>query len=201
MHPASNLTPKTSDAAHRSTLLWREAFAQCWSRLRGTRVAAAIWLLLLLALPAFAADTDWHPLAGNYASFQAPSGMVRSKENLKTGGGLEIFESSTISLSFECGNGALSRELRTDVEKAIAYWATERRKNWRVNHYLEDDQHLAYAAIRTVDDPTFHDPRPYHLSFGFASGDKPFAIHFRFLRAEDLDAVERILKSIKLKTL
>ncbi|MEI9898333.1 MAG: hypothetical protein WDN28_31865 [Chthoniobacter sp.] len=95
---------------------------------------------------------------------------------------IEVYECPNFSLTFESGNGALPRELRTDFEKAVAYWSGERRKDWRVSTYLEDDQHLAYAAIRTTGDPTFRDPRPLHLSFGFAAGDKPFAIHIRFQR-------------------
>lgn len=156
---------------------------------------------MVFTLPAFAADSEGHRLAGAYATFQAPAGMARNTSNPKADGGIEIYDSPEFSLAFECGTGALPRELRTDFEKAVAYWSTERRKNWRVNSYLEDEQHLAYAAIRTGDDPTFRDPRPYHLSFGFAAGDKPFSIHFRFQRPEDLTAIERLLQSLKLKTL
>jgi hypothetical protein len=168
----------------------------------GLRVLRAIaFLLIAFAIQTFAADTEGHRLAGAYATFQAPAGMARNTSNPKADGGIEIYDGPDFSLAFECGTGALPRELRTDFEKALAFWSAERRKNWRVNSYLEDDQHLAYAAIRTIDDPTFRDPRPYHLSFGFAAGDKPFSIHFRFQSAADLAAIERLLQSLKLKTL
>lgn len=159
------------------------------------------FLLLLLHVQAFAADPPWQTRAGAYASFQAPSDMARDTVTPKADGNIEIFDGTAFSLTFQCATGALPRELQTDLEKAIAYWSKERLKNWRVNTYLEDDQKLAYAAIRTVADPSFRDPRPYHLSFGFAAGDKPFSIHFRFSRPEDLVAIEKLLQSIKLKTL
>lgn len=158
-------------------------------------------LLLVLTLQAVAAEPDWHALGGSYATFQAPAGMVRNTDNPKVDGTIEIFDCPDFSLIFQSGNGALPRELRADLQKAIAFWSAERKKNWSVNTYLEDDQHLAYAAIRTADDPSFRDPRSHHLSFGFAAGDKPFSIHFRFRRPEDLASIERLLQSIKLKTL
>lgn len=165
------------------------------------RLACAILLPLVFALQALAADSDWHSMTGAWGTFQAPADMIRNTDSSKAGENLEIFECPSFSLSFESGNGALPRELQTDLEKAVAYWSTECRKNWKVNTYLEDDQHLAYAAIRTANDPSFHDHRPLHLSFGFAAGDKPFSIHIRFQRPEDLTAIERLLQSLKLKTL
>ncbi|MEP6668537.1 MAG: hypothetical protein ABJF10_05255 [Chthoniobacter sp.] len=167
------------------------------------RLAGAIFLPLIFALRALAADSDWHSVTGAWATFQAPAAMVRSTDGAKAGEGstIEIFECPSFSVSFESGSGALPRELQTDLEKAVAAWSTEARKNWKVNMYLEDEHHLAYAAIRTANDPSFHDHRPGHLSFGLAAGEKPFSIHIRFQRPEDLAAIERLLKSLKLRTL
>jgi len=165
------------------------------------RLALTILLPLVFALQAFAAGSDWHSITGAWGTFQAPADMLRNTDSSKAGESIEIFECPNFSISFESSNGALPRELQADLEKAVSFWATEIRKDWRVNTYLEDDQHLAYAAIRTANDPSFRDHRPLHLSFGFAAGDKPFSIHIRFQRAEDLTAIERLLQSIKLKTL
>jgi hypothetical protein len=156
--------------------------------------------LLTLATLAIAADPAWRPLAGAFATFQAPPGMAPSTETHGAEGNFERFECPDFSLTFDSDARALPRELQTDLVKAIAYWSTERRKNWKVNTYVEDDKHLAFAAIRTVNDSTFLDSRPFHLSFGLAAGDKPFAIHFRFRHPEDLTTIERLLQSLKLKT-
>lgn len=165
------------------------------------RIARTFFFLLIFAVQIFAADPAWLSLTGAYGSFQAPPGMARNLGTQKMDGNIESYEGPDFSLTFECGAGALPRELQADLEKAVAQWAAQRRKDWRVNTYLEDEQKLAYAAIRTASDPSFRDPRPYHLSFGFAAGDKPFSIHFRFQRPEDLVAIERLLQSLKLKTL
>jgi hypothetical protein len=157
-----------------------------------------IFLLLLFTRPALAADSAWHLVDGTYATFQAPPGMTCTTQAPKIGG-IEIFDGPSFSVAFECGASTLPRELQADFAKALGYWSEARRKDWKVNTYLEDDQHLAYAAIRTTADSIFRDPRPYHLSFGFAAGENPFSIQFRFQHPEDVAAIDRLLQSLKLK--
>ena len=193
IHSASDIALQRAPGSHRCF-----PAAVHLSRLR---IACTAFLLFLFHFQAFTADPPWPTLTGTFATFQAPPEMVRTANTLNVNGNIEIYDYPGFSLTFETSAGALPRGIKTDFAKALAYWSAERRKNWRVNHYLEDDQHLAYAAIRTVDDPTFRDVRLYHLSFGLAAGDKPFSIHIRFQRPEDLPAIERLLQSLKLKTL
>ncbi|MEZ0257875.1 MAG: hypothetical protein ACAI37_21530 [Chthoniobacter sp.] len=196
MHRAFPPIPSTPAAAPQQAYLSRWSFP-----VAALRTAGVVFLLFTLTFQARAADPAWHALVGTFATFQAPPDLVRNANTMNVNGNIEIYDCPDFSLTFESGAGALLRETQSDFAKALAYWSTERRKNWRVNTYLEDDQHLAYAAIRTVDDPAFRDPRPFHLSFGLAAGDKPFSIHIRFHQPEDLVTIERVLQSLKLKTL
>jgi hypothetical protein len=150
----------------------------------------------LASAVAFAADTDWKQQSCRLALFRTPPSMARDTNSFGIDSIAEAYVSPTLSLTFDSEVRTAPATLQGRFDRTVAAWAAQRKQDWRKSNYIDDG-----GAIHANDDPKDSSGHRYYLYLGFAAGENgTFAIHVRFDSLNQLDDIERMLRSIKFKT-
>ncbi len=158
-------------------------------------------ILLLAAAASLASDPPWQKRNGSFATLETPAAMAKDVHHIAIDSIQEVYRCPDISLAFESETGSIPACLQQQFEQAVSVWSARRKQNWTVVTPVKDNKGIDIACIYSEYSPKEYPERPYYLYFGLSSADVGFYIHVRYRSLANLDAVERILKSIKLKEL
>ena len=111
----------------------------------------------------------------------------------------DAYQSAEIDLDFDSQMRSPPQSLDKDIKTAVAAWAIQRKTDWAKQASIEDESKQVVAFVIGSRDATAAPRKPFYLYLGFSAEEKSFAIHVRFRRLENLDDIERMLRSIKLK--
>ena len=155
--------------------------------------------LLLLAMPAvFGADKNWSKQDGKFAVFEAPPGMIGGRAGMGVDTIQQYYHSPEITFGFDSEASTLPQPLQKELERTIAVWTAQRIHDWAQSTYVEEGGAI-HGDADDKDAIKWYNMR-YYLYFGFAVPEGNFSLHIRFNNLDRLDDIERMLKSIRLKT-
>lgn len=158
-------------------------------------------LLFIFYLPLLAvhAEPSWTKQDGRFATLETPSAMVRDNKHIAIDSIQEVYMSPGISLAFESETTSIPPVLQKQLEQAVVAWAWQRKQNWAKDIHVKDNAKMDIALVSAGYYPKDYPERPHYLYLGFCAVDSTFCIHVRFRSLDNLNDIERMLKSIKLK--
>ena len=110
----------------------------------------------------------------------------------------QYYKSSEILFGFDSEASTLPAHLQKQLERTVAVWADQRHSDWTQSTYVEDGGAIHGYADDQEAVKWYH--MRHYLYFGFAVPEGNFSLHIRFNNLDRLDDIERMLKSIRLKT-
>lgn len=165
-------------------------------RLNGVKVAAAF--LGLLATGAGGADAAWTVHGGRFATFELPLGMRKNLDVSGIDSFIDPYVSADFDINFDSTVETLPPGMQAQLDRTVSAWAEQRKTDWTKRLFVDGGGAVLGSSIpSTLNPPTM----PCYLYLGFVAGKQGnFAIQIYFRRVEQLNDVERILRSIKLKS-